>query len=196
MNMTTVFLDMDGVLVDFVGGLHRGLGLHYNCELYPYKAGQYDMFPSAVAATKGRHTLDSLHRLCYTAPFWANMKWDRRGREILATIEKHTDQVYLASYPMDHPEAWAGKLWWVGENMPAYKTKLLLMTAHKHILARPDAVIIDDRDDNVDKFISAGGKGYLIPQPWNSKHEIFDSETNWMSDFDLWMKNACKTTLS
>jgi 5'(3')-deoxyribonucleotidase len=194
--MKTVFLDMDGVLVDFVGGLHRALGLYYNQELYPYKAGCYDMFPAAVAASRGRHTMDSLHRACYSAPFWARMKWDRRGREILGICEACSTDVYLASYPMDHPEAWAGKLWWINENMPAYKTRVMLMTVHKQILARPNTILIDDRDDNVDKFIAAGGEAYLIPQPWNSKYEIFDSETDWMPDFDLWMKTACKTTLS
>ena len=196
MNKPIVYLDMDGVIVDFVSGLHRALGLYYIPELYPYKRGQYDMFPAAVLATQGRHTMDSLYRICHTAPFWARMGWDRHGQLLKGIVEKHADQVYIASYPMDHPDAWVGKLHWINENMPAYKTKLILMTAHKEILARPDAILVDDRDDNIDKFVAAGGQGYLVPQPWNSKYAVFDSETDWLPDFDLWMKNACKTILS
>jgi 5'(3')-deoxyribonucleotidase len=192
----TVYLDMDGVLVDFVGGLHLALGLYYDPVTYPYKRGDYEMFPYAVEATKGRHTMDSLIQACRTVPFWANLSWDRRGRAIMRIVERYTDQAYLASYPMDHHDAWVGKLHWVDEHLPGYKSRLILMTAHKQLLARPGAILIDDRDDNISQFIEAGGQGYLVPQPWNSKHELFDSETDWLPDFELWMKNACKTTSS
>lgn len=188
----TICLDMDGVLVDFVGGLQRALGLPYDPDHYPYVPGRYEMFTEAVVATEGRHSMSSLLALCHEAKFWRDMTWDKHGADILEILESYTENIYLTSYPMEAPAAWAGKLEWIQYHLPHYRNRIILMTADKALLARPGAIIIDDRDDNVDKFCAAGGAGYLIPQPWNSKHKLCRSA--WISDLDKWMKSICATT--
>ena len=185
-----VFLDMDGVLVDFVGGLQRALGLPYDAAKYPYKHGNYEMFPEAVAATNGRHTMDSLIKECHTIRFWEDLKWERRGSDVLEIVESYSDQVYLTSYPMKDPVAWLGKLRWIERCLPQYMNKVILMTVHKRLLANPNAILLDDRDDNVDQFCAAGGHGWLIPQPWNTQHAICDRD--WTVLLESWMKCACK----
>ena len=185
-----VCMDLDGVLVDFVGGLHRALGLNYDVADYPYPAGKYEMFPDAIAATRGRHTLDSLTQACHTSSFWENLLWDPLGKQLLSIVEKYSDNIYLVSYPMNHTEAWVGKLRWIAKNLPSYQNRVILMTAHKKLLANPRAIIIDDRDDNVDKFVDAGGAGFLVPQMWNSKHRY--SHSDWTVLLDSWMNCACK----
>ena len=187
-----VYLDMDGVIVDFVSGLHRALGLPYSVKEYPHPAGVYEMFPHAVSATVGRHTMESLLAGCSTVSFWENLRWDPLGGEILEIIESYGDEIYLTSYPMKDPCTWLGKLRWIDKHIPQYNNKVILMTAHKQLLAKPGTILVDDRDDNVDKFCAAGGSGYLVPQPWNSAHKKYSS--NWLVHFDLWMKSVCKTT--
>lgn len=45
----------------------------------------------------------------------------------------------------------------------------------KSCLAHPDSILIDDCDENVDKFNDAGGKAILVPQDWNSSYKLFDN---------------------
>ena len=111
---------------------------------------------------------------------------------MLEIVESCSDEVYLASYPMDHTDAWVGKLKWIDKHLPQYNKRVILMTAHKKLLARPDAILLDDRDDNIDQFCAVGGHGWLIPQPWNTKHDICNRD--WTVLLESWMKMACKMT--
>ena len=190
MDRIKIFVDLDGVLVNFVGGLHRALGLGHDPELYPYKRGNYNMFPDVVTATKGRHTMDSLLNACRAVAFWENLDWDPRGNRILEILCKHTDDIYLASYPMDYYGSWVGKLKWINKYLPTYNSRVILLTAPKHFLAKPNTILIDDCDKNVEEFAAAGGMSYLTPQPWNSKHASCNCD--WTELLESWMKKACK----
>ena len=42
-------------------------------------------------------------------------------------------------------------------------------------MAHPGALLIDDADRNVKRFVRAGGMAYLFPQPWNSnRHRVYE----------------------
>jgi 5'(3')-deoxyribonucleotidase len=43
----------------------------------------------------------------------------------------------------------------------------IVITPHKHLLARPNAVLIDDSPDKVEKFRQYGGSAVLFPRQWN-----------------------------
>lgn len=46
---------------------------------------------------------------------------------------------------------------------------VILMTASlKHWMARPQFLLVDDKNENVCEFVQQGGMGILFPQPWNS----------------------------
>ncbi len=49
-----------------------------------------------------------------------------------------------------------------------------VMTARKHLLAKPGTILIDDYEANVMAFQKDGGKAVLFPQIWNANHEITD----------------------
>jgi hypothetical protein len=38
----------------------------------------------------------------------------------------------------------------------------------KHLMAKPDVLLIDDLQKNVDKFIDAGGQAVCVPSNWNT----------------------------
>ena len=190
MSKPIVYLDMDGVLVDFVGGAHKELGIPYDADNYPHPKGKYEMFPDLIAATNGRHTLDSFISSCYTIRLWEDLKWDRHGSNVLEIVESYSDEVYLTSLPMKDPVAWLGKLRWIEKHLPQYLNKVILMTAHKQLLAKPNTILLDDSDKNVDQFTAAGGFAWLIPQPWNTQHAICDRD--WTVLLESWMKSACK----
>lgn len=163
-----VFLDMDGVLVDFVGGLHKALGVAYDPKSYPYEASKYDMFEDLCAKTNGQVSMDNLYRACDAVEFWSELDWDPAGQEILETIMSVFDwrDVCICTSPMSNPDAWKGKVIWLNRHLPEAK-HITIMTAPKHLLAKPGHILIDDKDTNITNFKKYGGDGFLIPQPWN-----------------------------
>lgn len=68
------------------------------------------------------------------------------------------------SAPMQH-ESWAWKSEWFDKHFPQHH-KRLIITHDKTVLARKN-ILIDDRNENVEDFWLAGGKGILVPRPWN-----------------------------
>jgi hypothetical protein len=61
----------------------------------------------------------------------------------------------------------------------------MVTTAPKRLLAKPDHVLIDDKDSNVEEFIKDGGRAYMPPQPWNSRHKEYG--TDWLPELEKFL---------
>ena len=126
-----------------------------------------------------------------TANFWDNLEWMHDGFEILMVIRNIfiAERVYLLTTPMPNIESASGKIMWVRGNMPTIYLKQTIITqAPKHLLARPDTLLIDDKDENIDGFIEAGGRGLLVPRPWNRAHFCADRTVEVVKKF---LENLC-----
>ena len=158
-------LDLDGVLVDFVGGACNAHSMR-NPYTNGQHAGVFDI-ERAWGMTNEQfwHPLNS-HK------FWANLAWTVDGPAILQAAEKAfgKSNVYILSKPCDAPESASGKLEWIQKNMPDYARRYLLGPA-KEFAAHAGAVLIDDNDANIDAWRKSGGVGVLVPRPWNSAHD-------------------------
>jgi hypothetical protein len=78
------------------------------------------------------------------------------GHELWDYIEKYNPT--LLSAPSREESSRIGKRIWVKRNLPG--TKLLLKSAErKQEYATPNAILIDDRKDNTDRWNAAGGIG-------------------------------------
>ena len=84
---------------------------------------------------------------------------------------------------MPHIESPTGKWAWIRDNLPIYLKRTIITQAPKHLLARPDTLLIDDKDENVDGFREAGGKALLIPRPWNRAHLQADRTVEVVKEF-------------
>ena len=49
-----------------------------------------------------------------------------------------------------------------------------MLAGSKAQLARPDTLLIDDKDENIAEFVAAGGQGILVNRPWNKGHARAD----------------------
>jgi len=161
------FLDMDGVIVDLATALHKryNLPFSYHDSSYPYESGWWDIWPPK---SLGMSPLEAWNDL--DEDFWVNVGWTKDGPDILVYLESifGPENICLLSAPtLSHSVS--GKFKWIEKNLPQYLKRFLIGPA-KRFCAYEDAVLIDDRDKNVEEFIDAGGQAILVPRPWNSLH--------------------------
>ena len=162
----TVFLDMDGVITDFVGGVCRAFD---KPNPYPDETRDYTFWHAwPDVSTK------DVDAICIQE-FWHNLEWICDGRETLRAIMGTIglEKVYFLTVPMANVESSTGKMMWIRDNLPIYLKRTIIITLEvpKYFFARPDALLIDDKDENVEEFVSAGGNGILIPRHWNKLYK-------------------------
>jgi hypothetical protein len=136
-----IFLDMDGVLVDFD-------------EQFKELTGQY---PKDYEAT---HTIEEFWDEIDNAGvgFWRGMKW-MPGGEALYNRTSQFDHVLLSS-PSRSEVSKIGKHLWRRDKTP--NTKLILSRSYlKKNYAAPNHILIDDRESNIKQWRDAGGIGIL-----------------------------------
>ena len=165
----TVFLDLDGVITDFVGGVCKALG---KTNPYPEETRDYTFWHAwPDISTK------DVDAIC-NQEFWHNLEWTCDGRDTLRAVMDTLglEKVYLITQPMPNLESASGKMMWINDNLPIYLGYTIITSREvpKHLLARSDVLLIDDKDENVEEFIGAGGQGLLVPRPWNRAYKKAD----------------------
>ena len=177
--MKTVFLDLDGVLVDFVGGLHKLWSIPYDLTNYPYEKAKWDMLLDIPGVDNFSEVDDACDR-----EFWHRLNWIHDGRDIFKHIfDRFTNDIYLLTTPMSNLGSWTGKALWVNRNIPVFNKRLIITSASKSLLAGPGTLLIDDRDKNVEEFIAAGGNACLVPRPWNKGYAMADKSADIVKAF-------------
>jgi rfaE bifunctional protein nucleotidyltransferase chain/domain len=153
-----VLLDLDGVLVDFVGEIMRRL-----CPGKSYRdfEGCYDL-----AETLGVPT--DLYSMV-GPDFWESCPWMPDGQAILraAVTAVGSSQVYLCSSPTHESSSAMGKLRWIEHHLGDEWLRRYVFTPVKQLCAGPDVILIDDCDDNLEAFDDAGGRSVAVSRPWN-----------------------------
>jgi hypothetical protein len=152
-----IFLDMDGVIVDF----DQGVRDEYNAQWWyptewkiPYKQLGTDF--------------ESFWQNMDSSWFWETLCWTEDGKRIVALLEPFKPCILSASLM---PQATAGKLLWLKSNYPATVKdgRAIIVSGHagKAAIAGPGKILIDDKNENIDEWEAAGGIGILYPRPWN-----------------------------
>jgi hypothetical protein len=149
-----IYLDLDGVIVAFAEGVIKWYDLNCTTEDITGWGVIFKYFPGSEAAF-----WEGL-----TTKFWLELKFTREANQIL-TLLKPIKPCILTSPP--HNGA-GGKQQWIRKNLPDYfKDGRYLIGPAKQYLAHNNALLIDDSDENIDKFENAGGHAILVPRPWN-----------------------------
>jgi len=164
-----IFIDMDGVIVNFTVPALRKHGVTIRDESeYPADC-EWDIL-QACNKLRGQQSLTPL-----TAPeFWDALDYDFWYDLPLYSLAyafvKHLEQwgdIYFATTPTLSSDCVAGKYDWVKKHFPEYRSKMFIC-AHKEMLAGPNTILIDDRDKNCEAFDEAGGIAIPVPRPWNN----------------------------
>ncbi|MEM4460759.1 MAG: hypothetical protein QXY70_01315 [Nanopusillaceae archaeon] len=175
-----VFFDLDGVLFDFVGTLHKRLNLPFDIKNYPYPYGKYDIFPYISQIHKIPEK--KIFEVMREEEFWVNLEINPKGKSLFNKVVNWVgkENVFLLTKPVvGMPKSFSGKYLLISKKLEGWTRRLIFTTTSKDIvIANPNYVLIDDSDENIknikeDQFI-------LFPQPWNSRYNEVD-----LSDDDL-----------
>lgn len=155
-----VFLDMDGVIVDFV---QAALDVHHRRDLTPEDITEYDMAGIMGLTEKEFWALID----AAGPPFWRDMPVYPWFEPLMAHLKRVAEKIIFVTTPGWHHASLLGKKYWLNEHF-GHRFRDYILTSHKHYLAgTPRSVLIDDSPHNVKAFEEAGGAAVLFPRPWN-----------------------------
>jgi hypothetical protein len=173
-----VLLDMDDVLCDFVGGAAWlwGATLRDLEPLWPRE--EWSMVPPLsryVYGKSGRlQERDFWRRVTACGEnFWTGLLPHPWLMELTDGVAALTADWHVVTSPsvVLCPASYSGKARWLMQHLPhVYKRGGYVPTMHKHLLANPFTVLVDDKPSNVEAFREAGGLGVLFPRHWNAEH--------------------------
>jgi len=131
-----LFLDCDGVLADFDGGVREILG----------------MSPHAFEARHGKRAF--WREIARTKDFYARLPLTADARTLFDGVA-HLDPIILTGLPLGN---WAApqKVRWAEEHFPGTHI-ITCMARDKYRHMRGADVLVDDRLDHCDKWEAAGG---------------------------------------
>jgi len=167
-----LFLDMDGVLVNWCEGAHKLHGKPYSNKHWPYARGPkgWDFYKEPKFDIAYGPLFEPMG-----FDFWANLNWMPDGQEILQICENvFKDDVYLLTAPHQAEGVIDGRREWIDRNMPKYRRKVLVGYCKNAIAmaAGENAVLLDDWDRNINDWSEAGGTAVVCPRPWNSQEHL------------------------
>lgn len=169
-------VDMDGVLVDLVGGALKLFNIEQTVE--QFCANHLGDWHIDVRCGVPKHRFyESM-----TEEFWINLDWMPDGKEILRIVESTfgVENVYLWTSPISTDGCYDGKKKWVLRNMPTqyHRSGRLVVGAAKFLGACSKKILIDDSDHNIEAFREAGGHVCLVPRLWNVEHSVRHQATD------------------
>ena len=145
--MTTLYLDMDGVVADFNEYAFRTLGVPPSGGIYPDDVWKKLAANSRIyKELKKTPYADRLVNFCQTIA--QENKWELK---------------FLTAVPKGNDVPWAfyDKMTWALFFYPGIPVMFGPYSKDKHHHCRPGDILIDDRRSNIDEWRAAGGAGIL-----------------------------------
>lgn len=188
--MNKIYIDLDGVCVDFIGSAAKLFGMTKE-ELMPkWKPGLWDM--SEVVGLSHAEFFKKLEE--GGEDFWADMELYPWADELYESCKKLAP-TYFLTMPTGDPRCLSGKLKmlhrWHGHGFSDY-----VMTKHKDHCANSHTILIDDHDLNVEKFKKSGGHAILFPAHTNANHIHKHEALEWTKGIlNYWQASVWKWDL-
>jgi len=167
-----LFLDVDGVLANWLKATHALKGVPYTEGVWPYARGPEGWYFYRELGWTSKYLFEGQA----DRSFWANFEWTTDGKEIRDLCEDVFDgNITLLTAPFDADGVVDGRKDWIKREMPGYEDRTLIGKCKEAIpMGNPNAILIDDWEENILSWQRAGGTGILLPRPYNS-NEMFSS---------------------
>ena len=155
-----MFLDMDGVVSDAHGAFLKQLGRED--LLVP---GQIRWL-AGIGKVMGISNNEFWRRIdAGGSKLWSEMSVLPWAKHLYEELKKRGDVVFLTA-PSRNPECVKGKLEWLHKFTGDRSFEDYVFTRRKELLAASERVLIDDHDENCDKFTQCGGRSFVFPARW------------------------------
>jgi len=165
MKPTTLILDMDEIITDFVSAACIVHGTTRDKLHTTWTPGDWDMCkPLDVSVTKFWAEIDECG-----IEFWKGLHPTPWLEDLMLFCEREFEEIHIVTAPSRSEHCYHGKIWWLREYFGSTFNNFCI-TPHKHIFANERSVILDDRETTIKKFVGHGGKGILFPAFHNSLH--------------------------
>jgi hypothetical protein len=162
------FLDMDGVLSDFVGGAAKAHGLP-NPYLDPKSNGIY-----STEKLWGM-TSQQFWAPTNSVEFWVGLERTSEADQIVRLVcdTFKPENVAILTAPSLFLSCAGAKRLWIEKNYPIFQHRIILASAAtKQFIAGANKMLIDDRDSNCEEWENANGDAILLPRPWNQLYKL------------------------
>ena len=146
-----VYVDMDGVLTDFERRFEQFAGVTPD-EFIAQKTIEF-------GKDKANEQFWDLIDKQIGVRFWAGMPWMPEGEKLYKYLKKYKPTILTS--PSREESSRIGKGVWIKRNMSGTPYKFGYKASGKAKYAAPNAILIDDRSDNIEAWKSAGGIGIL-----------------------------------
>lgn len=176
--ITAIYLDMDGVICDFVSA---ALQLHKKDpsrvrETWP--RGKYDALPSLCGWKSEKRFWDlidanSVDVTYNTRSFWIDRVEAYPWADRLWDICEARAPTWILTSPSRSAWSAYGKIQWL-KNWKGEKFRQYVIAPEKHHIARPHALLIDDNPRNIRAWGKRGGAAILFPRLWNERYKQHD----------------------
>lgn len=166
MGNNSIFLDMDGVLTDFVKSALARTGL----MAVPYKDTQsYNWYNQYMSSNAFWGQLEG-------ADFWAELEPLPWALPLIDAVERYDPEYMICTSCSLDPACPSGKMLWLRDHL-GLSPKRTVMLNNKSLLAAPDRVLIDDTPIKVSNWVKAGGRATLLVHPEYSLNYAYDQLT-------------------
>jgi len=161
----SVFVDMDMVLADFIRGVEK-----------KYDSVLPDGFGYDIGRAIGRNWDDLKWDL--DQDFWSELPLMPWALGLMKFLSHQFPEVYILTHAEPIQDFIEGKLLWMKIWFPEY-TDNVIITKHKHLLARSTALLIDDYPKHCTAWRARRGKAVEVPSRWKGRvstsYNIFDA---------------------
>lgn len=145
-----LFVDMDGVIVDFNIGYQHLTGRDITGQFY-----------------NDKEFWNPIDKAGYD--FWIKLPWMKDGKKLWDYVKKYNPEILSA--PSKQDDSRVGKHDWVKRELP--DTHLILRSAkNKKEFATPTSILIDDMEKNIKSWTESGGIGILHKSTENTIKEL------------------------
>jgi hypothetical protein len=163
-----LFLDLDGVLVDLVGGLSKRIGKELS---YDRRKEFNEEFKTFIADLN----------FAARAEFWSNLP-PTKDMELIWNKVKFYKPLILSSISECEAAAYGKQMWcWNNLAIDSRQVFCVNKSADKQNFACKNSMLIDDFDDNIAQFRAKGGQAI--------HHTNIDTT---LSEFDNWVSSTWK----
>lgn len=163
--MERVFLDMDGVVADIYAAICNKLGI-INPYLYASTHGVYDVFD-----------MFDKDDLSEDYAFWRDMPPMPDALEIYDFAASIGEVAFLTHPMRSGSGSMLGKVHWRDKYFPDVPL-FFAIDGDKSWMGNPNCWLIDDFQHNILQFKAKwGGRGVLVPRPWNVLHKFSWSDS-------------------